>query len=117
MSLMAEFCAWVTTRDSGVIINVQRTGPSTGMPTRTQQADLLSAAFLSHGDTKHILLLPGSVKECFELTMAAFDLAERVQTPVFVLSDTDMGMNHGCPTRSITLTSLWTAGKVLTAAD
>jgi 2-oxoglutarate ferredoxin oxidoreductase subunit alpha len=95
MSLMAEFCGLGYYAEiPGVIINVQRTGPSTGMPTRTQQADLLSAAFLSHGDTKHILLLPGSVKECFELTIAAFDLAERVQTPVFVLSDTDMGMNH-----------------------
>jgi 2-oxoglutarate ferredoxin oxidoreductase subunit alpha len=64
------------------------------MPTRTAQGDLLSIAYLSHGDTKHIMLLPGSVKECFEMTMTAFDLAERLQTPVFVLSDLDMGMNN-----------------------
>jgi 2-oxoglutarate ferredoxin oxidoreductase subunit alpha len=78
----------------GVIFDVQRSGPSTGMPTRTSQADLLSTAFLSHGDTKHIVLLPGNVKECFELALAAFDLAERVQTPVFVLTDLDLGMNN-----------------------
>ena len=95
MSLMAEFCGLGYYAEiPGVIIIVQRTGPSTGMPTRTQQADLLSAAFLSHGDTKHIILLPGSVKECFELTQAAFDLAERMQTPVFVLTDLDLGMNN-----------------------
>jgi 2-oxoglutarate ferredoxin oxidoreductase subunit alpha len=64
------------------------------MPTRTSQADLLSTAFLSHGDTKHIVLLPGSVKECFEMSYAAFDLAERLQTPIFVLSDLDLGMNN-----------------------
>ncbi|MGC9158180.1 MAG: 2-oxoacid:acceptor oxidoreductase subunit alpha [Terracidiphilus sp.] len=94
MSLMAELSGLGYYAEvPGVIINVQRTGPSTGMPTRTQQADLLSAAFLSHGDTKHILLLPGSVKECYELTIEAFDLAERLQTPVFVLSDLDLGMN------------------------
>ena len=77
-----------------MIFDVQRTGPSTGMPTRTQQSDLLSTAFLSHGDTKHVVLLPGSVKECFELSMEAFDLAERLQTPVFVLTDLDLGMNN-----------------------
>jgi 2-oxoglutarate ferredoxin oxidoreductase subunit alpha len=78
----------------GVIFDVQRGGPSTGMPTRTQQSDLLSCAFLSHGDTKHILLLPGSVKECYEMGIAAFDLAEHLQTPVFVMSDLDLGMNN-----------------------
>ena len=78
----------------GVIFDVQRTGPSTGMPTRTQQSDLLSVAFLSHGDTKHVVLLPGSVKECFEFGYEAFNLAERLQTPVFVLSDLDLGMNN-----------------------
>jgi 2-oxoglutarate ferredoxin oxidoreductase subunit alpha len=77
-----------------VIFDVQRTGPSTGMPTRTSQADLLSTAFLSHGDTRHIIMLPGNVKECFELGGAAFDLAERLQTPVFVLTDLDLGMNN-----------------------
>jgi len=78
----------------GVIFDVQRTGPSTGLPTRTSQADLLSTAFLSHGDTKHIVLLPGTMRECFEFGYAAFDLAERIQTPVFVLSDLDLGMNN-----------------------
>ncbi len=77
-----------------MIFDVQRSGPSTGMPTRTQQADLLSTAFLSHGDTKHVMLLPGSVKECFELGGEAFDLAERLQTPVFVMTDLDLGMNN-----------------------
>jgi 2-oxoglutarate ferredoxin oxidoreductase subunit alpha len=118
MSLMAEFCGLGYYAEiPGVIINVQRTGPSTGMPTRTQQADLLSAAFLSHGDTKHILLLPGSVKECFELTIAAFDLAERVQTPVFVLSDTDMGMNHWMSEPFEYPKKPLDRGKVLSAAD
>ena len=118
MSLMAEFCGLGYYAEiPGVIINVQRTGPSTGMPTRTQQADLLSAAFLSHGDTKHPILLPGSVKECFELTMAAFDLAERMQTPVFVLSDTDMGMNHWMSDPFEYPAKPLDRGKVLTAAD
>jgi 2-oxoglutarate ferredoxin oxidoreductase subunit alpha len=95
ISLMAEFSGLGYYAEiPGVIVDVQRTGPSTGMPTRTQQSDLLSVAFLSHGDTRHIVLLPGSVKECFEMTMAAFDLAERLQTPVFVLSDLDLGMNN-----------------------
>jgi 2-oxoglutarate/2-oxoacid ferredoxin oxidoreductase subunit alpha len=76
-----------------VIFDVQRTGPSTGMPTRTQQADLLLCAYASHGDTKHILLLPGDPAECFEFAVAAFDLAERYQTPVLVLTDLDIGMN------------------------
>ena len=76
-----------------VIWNCSGLGPSTGLPTRTAQGDLLSTAFLSHGDTKHPMLLPASVAECFELAMEAFDLAERLQTPVFVLSDLDIGMN------------------------
>ena len=67
-----------------MIFDIQRVGPSTGLPTRTAQADLLSIAYLSHGDTKHVMLLPGSVKECFEFAQAAFDLAEQLQTPVFV---------------------------------
>src|SRR5215203_1401775 len=76
-----------------VLIDVQRTGPSTGMPTRTQQSDILLAAFASHGDTKHPLLFPASPKECFEMTAAAFDLTERLQTPVIVMTDLDLGMN------------------------
>ena len=78
----------------GVIFDVQRVGPSTGLPTRTAQGDVLSTAFLSHGDTQQILLLPGSVEECFSLAVEAFDLAERLQTPVFVLTDLDLGMNN-----------------------
>jgi 2-oxoglutarate ferredoxin oxidoreductase subunit alpha len=101
----------------GVIIDVQRTGPSTGMPTRTQQSDLLSVAFLSHGDTRHIVLLPGSVKECFELTYAAFDLAERLQTPVFVLSDLDLGMNNWMSDPFDYPTTPLDRGKVLTKED
>ena len=77
----------------GVFFDIQRTGPSTGMPTRTQQGDLLSIAYLSHGDTKHIALFPANPEECFHLAVAAFDLSERFQTPVFVVSDLDIGMN------------------------
>ncbi len=76
-----------------VIFDVQRMGPSTGLPTRTAQGDIMSAACLSHGDTKQILLLPASVEECYTMAMDAFDLAERFQTPVFVMSDLDLGMN------------------------
>ncbi|HEY1803607.1 MAG TPA: 2-oxoacid:acceptor oxidoreductase subunit alpha [Terracidiphilus sp.] len=95
ISLMGEFAGLGYYAElPGVIFDVQRSGPSTGMPTRTQQSDVLSTAFLSHGDTKHVVLLPGSVKECFEFGYAAFDLAERLQTPVFVLSDLDLGMNN-----------------------
>src|SRR5215471_8703165 len=76
-----------------VIMDIQRVGPSTGMPTRTQQGDLLECAYASHGDTKHILLFPSNPNECFEFAVKAFDLAERFQTPVFMLSDLDIGMN------------------------
>ncbi len=76
-----------------VLIDVQRTGPSTGMPTRTQQSDILLAAYASHGDTKHPLLFPASPKECFEMTAEAFDLTERLQTPVIIMTDLDLGMN------------------------
>ncbi|MGH9020729.1 MAG: 2-oxoacid:acceptor oxidoreductase subunit alpha [Acidimicrobiales bacterium] len=76
-----------------VVVDVQRTGPSTGMPTRTQQADILACAYASHGDTRHILLFPKDPEECFEFAVRAFDLAERFQTPVFLLSDLDIGMN------------------------
>jgi len=95
ISLMAEFAGLGYFAElPGVIFDVQRVGPSTGLPTRTAQADLLSIAFLSHGDTKHVMLFPASVKECFEFAGAAFDLAEQLQTPVFVLSDLDLGMNN-----------------------
>jgi 2-oxoglutarate ferredoxin oxidoreductase subunit alpha len=95
ISLMAEFSGLGYYAElPGVIFDVQRTGPSTGMPTRTQQSDLLSTAFLSHGDSKHIVLLPGSVGECFDFGCEAFNIAERFQTPVFVLTDLDLGMNN-----------------------
>ena len=77
-----------------VLVNVQRGGPSTGMPTRTQQSDLLSCAYASNGDTKHVLLFPEDPKECFDFTADALDLADRLQTPVFVMTDLDIGMNH-----------------------
>jgi 2-oxoglutarate ferredoxin oxidoreductase subunit alpha len=76
-----------------VIVDVQRVGPSTGMPTRTQQGDIMMCAYASHGDTKHICLYPANPRECFELSVASFDLAERFQTPVFMLTDLDIGMN------------------------
>lgn len=118
ISLMAEFAGLGYYAElPGVIFNVQRTGPSTGMPTRTQQSDLLSTAFLSHGDTKHVVLLPGSVKECFELGYAAFDLAERLQTPVFVLSDLDLGMNNWMSDQFDYPDKPLDRGKVLTAED
>jgi len=87
------------------------------MPTRTSQADLLSTAFLSHGDTKHIVLLPGSVKECFEFGYSAFDLAERLQTPVFVLSDLDLGMNNWMSEPFVFPEKPLDRGKVLSAED
>ncbi len=95
ISLMAEFTGLgYYVELPAVIWNVQRVGPSTGLPTRTAQGDLLSTAFLSHGDTKHPMLFPASAGECFEFGMTAFDVAERLQTPVFVLSDLDIGMNN-----------------------
>ncbi|MHB8838183.1 MAG: 2-oxoacid:acceptor oxidoreductase subunit alpha [Gemmatimonadaceae bacterium] len=94
ISLMQEFLGYAYyTEIPGVFINVQRAGPATGMPTRTQQADLISMAYASHGDTRHIILFPADPGECFTLTVKAFDCAERYQTPVFVASDLDIGMN------------------------
>ncbi|HEX7123581.1 MAG TPA: 2-oxoacid:acceptor oxidoreductase subunit alpha, partial [Gemmatimonadaceae bacterium] len=94
ISLMSEFVGLAYYAEvPAVFFNVQRTGPSTGMPTRTQQADILSMAYLSHGDTKHIMLFPANPEECFYMARDAFDLAEYWQTPVFVVSDLDIGMN------------------------
>ena len=94
ISLMNELLGLAYyTEIPAVIVDVQRTGPSTGMPTRTQQADILPCAYASHGDTKHILIFPANPAECFEFAVAAFDLAEHFQTPVFVLLDLDIGMN------------------------
>ncbi len=94
ISLMSEFIGFAYYAEiPTVIFDVQRTGPSTGMPTRTQQCDLISCAFASHGDTKHVLLFPADPSECFHTAVQAFDLAERLQTPVIVMSDLDIGMN------------------------
>ncbi|HEU5340439.1 2-oxoacid:acceptor oxidoreductase subunit alpha [Edaphobacter sp.] len=118
ISLMAEFAGLGYYAElPGVIFDVQRTGPSTGMPTRNQQGDLLSVAFLSHGDTKHVMLIPGSVKECFEFAQAAFDLTEQLQTPVFVLSDLDLGMNNWMSEPFSYPEKPLNRGKVLSAAD
>lgn len=101
----------------GVIFDVQRVGPSTGLPTRTMQGDILSVAFLSHGDTKHMMLLPSSATECFTMAMDAFDLAERFQTPVFVLSDLDLGMNNWASQPFAYPEKPISRGKVLSAAE
>ncbi|MFH0938857.1 MAG: 2-oxoacid:acceptor oxidoreductase subunit alpha [Planctomycetota bacterium] len=94
LSLMAELVGLAYYVEVPIVIfDVQRVGPSTGLPTRTMQCDLISAAFLSHGDVQHILLLPGSTEECYEMAMQSFDLSERFQTPVMVLLDLDLGMN------------------------
>jgi 2-oxoglutarate ferredoxin oxidoreductase subunit alpha len=119
ISLMSELIGLAYYAEiPAVIVDVQRTGPSTGMPTRTQQGDILLCAYASHGDTRHILLFPADPEECFYFAVAAFDLAEHFQTPVFVLTDLDIGMNDW-----VVPTLRWDdgyrpdRGKVLTAAD
>jgi 2-oxoglutarate ferredoxin oxidoreductase subunit alpha len=99
ISLMNEFIGLAYYAEvPAVIFDIQRVGPSTGMPTRTQQCDLMLAAYASHGDTRHVLLFPNNPEECFYMSIDAFDLAERLQTPVFVMSDLDIGMNDWmCP--------------------
>jgi len=95
ISLMSEFAGLAYYAETpAVIFDVQRVGPSTGLPTRTAQGDILMTAFLSHGDTKHVMLIPSSVEECYTMAMQAFDLAEHLQTPVFVMMDLDLGMNN-----------------------
>ena len=95
VSLMTEFLGLAHFAEiPATVINVQRGGPSTGMPTRTQQADLIACAYASHGDTRHVLLLPQDPHECFEFAASALDLADRLQTPVFLMSDLDIGMNQ-----------------------
>src|SRR5947207_1267968 len=95
ISLMSEFAGLAYYAETpGVIFDVQRFGPSTGLPTRTAQGDLLQVAFLSHGDTKHLMMFPASVEECYTMAQEAFDLAEHFQTPVFVMMDLDLGMNN-----------------------
>ena len=94
ISLMSEFLGLAYFAEIPVVLfNIQRGGPSTGMPTRTGQPDILSCAYASHGDTKHVLLFPANPTECFSMGAEAFDLAERLQTPVMVMSDLDIGMN------------------------
>ena len=94
LSLMSEFLGLAYFAEVPVVlIDVQRSGPSTGMPTRSQQSDILAAAYASHGDTKHVLLFPATPRECFDMTVQSFDLAEQLQTPVIMLSDLDLGMN------------------------
>lgn len=119
ISLMAEFLGLAYFAEIPVVlINVQRTGPSTGMPTRTQQSDLLACAYASHGDTKNVLLFPCTPKECFEMTADAFDLADRLQSPVIVMSDLDLGMNdHICPPLTWNPARKYDRGKVLDAAQ
>lgn len=117
ISLMSEFLGLAYFAEvPAVLIDVQRAGPSTGMPTRTQQSDLLAAAFASHGDTKHILLFPSSPKECFEMTALSFDLAEHLQTPVILMTDLDLGMNdHVSDPFEWKPDRAYERGKVLTA--
>ncbi len=118
LSLMAESAGFsYFTEIPAVIWDVQRVGPSTGMPTRTAQGDLLSAVFLSHGDTKHPCLIPGTIKECFEFGQSAFDIAERFQQLVIVLSDLDLGMNLWMEDRWDYPTKPYDRGKVLSAGD
>jgi 2-oxoglutarate ferredoxin oxidoreductase subunit alpha len=114
VSLMAEFAGYGYYAEiPAVIWDIQRVGPSTGLPTRTSQADVQFVHGLSHGDTRHPILLPSSVADCYEFGMRAFDLAERLQTPVFVLSDLDLGMNHWMSTPFTYPERPWDRGKVL----
>lgn len=118
MSLMAEFIGLGYYAEiPAVIWNVQRVGPSTGLPTRTNQGDVLSAYTLSHGDTKHIVLFPTSPEDCFYMAEDAFNLAEKFQTPVFVLSDLDIGMNNWMVDEFKQPTTVYDRGKVLNAED
>ena len=119
ISLMGEFIGFAYYAEvPAVIFDVQRVGPSTGMPTRTQQCDFLTCAYSSHGDTKHVLLFPANPEECFYMAVAAFDLADRLQTPIMVLSDLDIGMNDWmCPDLQWDENYQPDKGKVLSAED
>ncbi|MEZ4902804.1 MAG: hypothetical protein R2822_14155 [Spirosomataceae bacterium] len=119
VSLMNEFLGLAYFAEiPAVLVDVQRGGPSTGMPTRTQQSDLLLAAYASHGDTKHVLLLPSTPTECFYFMADAFDLAERLQTPIIVMTDLDLGMNdHLTAPLQWDDTRRYDRGKVYTAQD
>jgi len=116
VSLMQEAVGFAYFAEIPVVIwDVQRVGPSTGMPTRTAQGDLLSAVFASHGDTKHPVLLPGNPEECFTFAQKAFDIAERLQSPIFVLTDLDLGMNFWTSSEFTFPTTSFDRGKILTA--
>ena len=119
VSLMTEFIGLAYFAEIPVtIMNVQRGGPSTGMPTRTQQSDLIACAYASHGDTKHVLLFPEDPHECFEFAAAALDLADRLQTPIFIMSDLDIGMNQRlCKPFKWDAARDYDRGKVMSAAD
>ena len=119
VSLMSEFLGLAYFAEiPAVLIDVQRAGPSTGMPTRTQQADLLSAAYASHGDTKHVLLIPSDPKECFDFAALSLDLADRLQTPVVIMSDLELGMNEMlCAPLEWDDSRKYDRGKVYDAAD
>jgi 2-oxoglutarate/2-oxoacid ferredoxin oxidoreductase subunit alpha len=118
ISLMAEFAGLSYYAEvPGVVWDIQRVGPSTGLPTRTSQGDILSTAFLSHGDTKHIMLIPNSVSECFSMAQEAFNLAEQFQTLVFVMSDLDLGMNYWMSDPFEYPTTPIKRGKILTKED
>jgi 2-oxoglutarate/2-oxoacid ferredoxin oxidoreductase subunit alpha len=118
ISLMTEFAGLGYFAEiPGVIFDIQRVGPSTGMPTRTMQGDLLAIAYLSHGDTKHVMLLPASVSECYQFAIEAFDLAEQLQTPVFVLSDLDIGMNNWMSDPFVYPEKPLNRGKILSRED
>lgn len=118
ISLMAEFTGLAYFAEvPAVIWDIQRVGPSTGLPTRTSQADLLFTHFLGHGDTRQVVLLPSNMEECFKFGWQAFDFAERLQTPVFVLSDLDLGMNQHTSTRFEYPDQAMDRGKVLSAED
>ena len=119
ISLMTEFIGLAYFAEIPVtIINVQRGGPSTGMPTRTQQSDLIACAYASHGDTKHVLLFPEDPHECFEFAAQALDLADRLQTPIFVMSDLDIGMNQRlCAPFTWDDARQYDRGKVMSAAE
>ena len=119
ISLMQEFIGLAYFAEiPAVLFDVQRAGPSTGMPTRTQQCDIISCAYASHGDTKHVLLLPEDAAEAFDFTAGAFDYADRLQTPVFVMLDLDIGMNHRlCRPLKWDDARAYDRGKVMTAAD
>ncbi|NMP15516.1 2-oxoacid:acceptor oxidoreductase subunit alpha [Thalassotalea sp. Y01] len=119
VSLMAEFLGLAYFAEIPVVLmNIQRAGPSTGMPTRTQQSDITACAYASHGDTKQVLLFPDSPAECFELSAMAFDLADRLQTPIIIMSDLDLGMNdHLSPPFQWTDKQKYDLGKVLSIRE